>query len=106
MAGSDAAAAADDRRMENRDLEAWADALLDQHRTAPRAPQHNSISLADLDPATRLMIEAGVTPPAAVAASAPRKADAADPMQRMYAVVGIAGGILLLLFLFTLLAAA
>ena len=93
--------------METRDLDAWADALLDQHRSAPR-PAHTpkTLSLADLDPATRLMVEAGAAPmPDAAAYSRVQPLDPAVPMQRMYAVVGIAGAILVLLFLFALLAA-
>ena len=50
--------------MERADLEAWADQLLDQHRTAPKGAARAAgerVPPDRLDPMTRMMVEAGVT---------------------------------------------
>ena len=61
--------------MERDNLEAWADALLDQHRTAPKSTDRDPV--ARLDPMTRLMVEAGAAPMPDM--STYRSTPAADP---------------------------
>ena len=46
--------------MERDKLEAWADALLDQHRTGPKTTDRSPVDR--LDPMTRMMVEAGAAP--------------------------------------------
>ena len=56
-------------------MEAWADALLDQHRTAPKRDRD---PVARLDPMTRLMVEAGAAPMPDLSATTPPAAPEPD----------------------------
>ena len=57
-------------------MEAWADALLDQHRTAPKRDRD---PVAQLDPMTRMAVEAGAVKLPDLAVYAPRPVTAGDP---------------------------
>ena len=54
-------------------MEAWADALLDQHRTAPKRDRD---PVAQLDPMRRMMVEAGAAPMLDVSTTKPGPAGA------------------------------
>lgn len=76
-------------------MEAWADALLDQHRTAPKRDRD---PVARLDPMTRMMIEAGAAPMPDLSASRPASTttDADAWMGKAQAMAFVLVGVLVL----------
>ena len=75
-------------------MEAWADALLDQHRTAPKRDRD---PVAQLDPMTRMMVEAGAAPMPDLSAyrTAPTTADPDAWMGKAQAMAVVLVGVLL-----------
>ena len=76
-------------------MEAWADALLDQHRTAPR---RDPDPVAQLDPLTRMAVEAGAAqmPDLVAARPAATAADADAWKGKAQAMAIVLAGVLLL----------
>ena len=61
------------------DLEAWADSLLDQHRTAPKTDRPSAARSSESDRMMRLMVDAGAAPAVPDLMTYQRTQTAVDP---------------------------